>query len=162
MRKTLLFVLLLAASVLSTSARAQGPNTGVNVQIQPVVGQGRYCLDARGDRDQDGAPVFIYACRGSENQHWTIASATDDKHAILGIGGFCLDAGGGSPQPGANTTQLWRCHFGATQRFVFTPDGHIRESGTNKCLMAVAPRDAAPVVLDTCNANPNEAFVVRH
>ena len=116
MRKTLLFVLLLAASVLSTAARAQGPNTGVNVQIQPVVGQGRYCLDA----------------------------------------------GGGSPQPGANTTQLWRCHFGATQRFVFTPDGHIRESGTNKCLMAVAPRDAAPVVLDTCNANRNEAFVVRH
>jgi len=158
MRKLLLFALLLIASV---AAHAQDPNTGVGVQIQPVIGNGHFCLDARGDRDQDGVPVFIYMCHGSENQRWTITASQDNKRAIIGIGGYCLDVRGNGPQGNGTPTQLWKCHFGDNQRFAFSPDGRIREVRTGKCLIAVAPQDGAPLVLDTCRNTPQEIFAIR-
>ena len=157
MLKYLLCILFL----LPVAAVAQGPTTDVAVQIQPVIGNGHFCLDAEGNRDHDGVPVFIYACRGSENQHWTVTSSVNNQHAIIGIGGFCLDVRGNGAANGT-PVQLWKCHFGDNQRFSLNPDGRIVEVRTHKCLIATAPRDRAPLVLDTCSNTPQEIFAIRH
>lgn len=159
MRQILCFlVCLMAVNV----ACAQGPSTGVSVQIQPLSGAGKFCVDVEGDRDRDGVPVFIYQCHGSENQRWTITSSLDDKHAIVGIGGYCLDVRGTTSRANGTPVQLWKCHFGPNQRFHLSSDGRIREVESGKCLIAVAAKDGAPLVLDRCTNTPDEVFVIRH
>jgi hypothetical protein len=152
-----LFLLMVA----SIAAVAQGPNNGVSVQIQPQSGGGRYCMDARGNRDQDGVPVFIYQCHDSENQRWTITTSVDNRHAIVGIGGYCLDVRGTNSTGNGTPTQLWKCHFGDNQRFSLEPDGRIKEVRSGKCLIATAAQDAAPLVLDTCKNTIREIFMIR-
>ncbi len=149
-----LFALLLLAPV---ALHAQGETSGVSLNIQPRIGP-RLCLDARGDRDQDGAPVAIYTCHGSENQRWTVTASPNNQHAIIGIGGFCLDVRGTNATANGTPAQLWKCHFGENQRFSFMPDGRIREVRSGKCLIAAAPKDGTPVVLDTCKNNPGEIW----
>ena len=148
--------------LVASAAFSQGPQTGVAVQIKPVIGNGQYCLDASGNRDADGTPVFVYKCHGSENQRWTISSSTGNEHAILGIGGSCLDVRGSNSTGNGTPVQLWRCHFGDNQRFALRPDGRITEVRSGKCLIALAPRDGAPVVLDQCKNTPQEIFAIQH
>lgn len=118
------------------------------------------CLDARGDRDQDAAPIAIYGCHGSENQRWTVTASQDNKHAIVGIGGFCVDVRGVNATNNGTPAQLWKCHFGENQRFSFMPDGRIREVRSGKCLIAATPKDGTPVVLDTCKNTPGEVWAL--
>jgi len=156
----LLSVLLLAVAS-SITARAQDPVAGVNVQIEPLIGDGHFCLDIHADRTQDGVPVFIYGCHNVENQRWTITSSNDNRHAIVGAAGMCLDVRGTNSQANGTPTQVWQCHFGDNQRLSFSPDGRIREVRSGKCLMAVAPRDGAPLILNDCRNTPQEVFVIR-
>ena len=159
MRKPLLFLFLMAAS---SAVIAQGPDTDVSVQIQPQSGAGKFCVDARGDRDKDAVPVFIYQCHGSANQRWTITSSPDNKHAIIGIGGYCLDVRGTNSTADGTPAQLWKCHFGENQRFALQPDGRIKEIRSQKCLSATGARDGASLVLNTCKNTPAELFTIRH
>jgi hypothetical protein len=154
--------LLSTLSLLSASfAVCQGPSTGVGVQIKPVIGNGQYCLDASGGRSADGTPVFVYQCRGSENQRWTISSSIGNEHAILGIAGLCLDVRGNMTGNGT-PIQLWKCHFGDNQRFALRPDGRITEVRSGKCLIAMAPKNSSPIVLDNCKNIPQEVFAIQH
>ena len=143
------------------AAFSQGPVTGVGVQIKPVIGSGQFCLDARGDRDKDGTPVFVYRCHGSENQRWTVSSSSDNKRAVLGIGGLCLDVRGAQTTSSGTPVELWQCNFGENQRFGFRPDGRIVEVRSGKCLIATAARDQSPVVIDQCRNTPQEVFAVQ-
>ncbi len=160
MRSVVLSCLLFVAG--GTAALAQGPNTGVAVQIQPRTGNGQFCLDARRDQEADGTPVFIYQCHGSENQRWTITASPNNQHAIIGTGGYCLDVRGTNSTGNGTPVQLWKCHFGENQRFATDADGRIKEIRSGKCLIATAAKDAAPLVLDTCKNSPQELFLVRH
>lgn len=153
-----LFVLLLAPIAL----HAQGQTSGVSLQIQPKIGGGHFCLDARGDRDQDGAPVAIYSCHGSENERWAVTASPGNQHAIIGIGGYCLDVRGTNSTGNGTPAQLWKCHFGENQRFSIQPDGRIKEVRSGKCLIAATPKDGTPVVLDTCKNNPGEVWTLHH
>ena len=158
MKKLLLFLFLL----LSTSAFAQDPSTGVSVQIQPQTGNGRLCVDARGNRDQDGTPVFIYQCHGSENQRWTITSSVRNAHAIIGIGGYCLDVRGLNATANGTPAQLYKCHFGDNQLFGLTPEGRIIEARSGKCLTAALTQEGSPLILAPCQNTPQETFTFRH
>lgn len=161
MRKLLYFVAALVLTTASFTAHAQEPNVGVNVQIEPLIGNGHFCLDVRGGQSQDGTPVFIYGCHPVPGQRWTITSSTDNRHAIIGLGGMCLDVRGTNSTSNGTPTQVWGCHFGDNQRFAFTPDGRIHEVRSGKCLLAVAPQDGAPLVLNDCRNTPQEVFVIR-
>jgi len=168
MRKGIGFLALLFT--LAAPLIAQGPgqgqvarmNMGLNVQIQPLNGGGQFCVDVHNFSTQDGAQVYIYHCTGQENQRWTITSSTNDQHAIIGIGGMCLDVRGQHSRSNGTPVQLWQCHFGPNQRFHFSPDGRVREVSSGKCLIAVAPRDGAPLVLDDCKNTPDEIFAISH
>lgn len=158
MQKYVFAALLLIAS---TVVLAQGPNTGVGVQIQPRSGDGKFCMDARRDQEADGTPVFIYQCHGSENQRWTISSSVNNQHAIIGTGGYCLDVRGTNATATGTPAQLWKCHFGDNQRFGMDVDGRIREVRSGKCLIATAAKDGAPLVLDKCTNSQQELFLIR-
>ena len=146
---------------LSGVGAAQAAVTGVSVQIEPVAGAGKLCLDAKGDRDSDGIPVIVYECHGSENQRWTITSSPDNKHAIIGLGGYCLDVRGGAARGNGTPVELYQWHFGANQRFSMGGDGRIREVESGKCLIASALKNDSPLVLDTCTNAPTEVFTAR-
>ncbi len=154
-------LLVLVISVCASDGFAQNPNTGIHVQIQPLVGNGRLCLDASGDHVGDGVPVLVYPCHGSDNQRWTISSSTGNEHAILGIGGFCLDVRGGNATGNGTPAELWKCHFGDNQRFALRPDGRIIEARSGKCLSVATPTQASAVVLNNCANVPQEVFAIR-
>ncbi len=159
MKKVLLVSLFAAASVAAIAQQPVAPAIGV--YIQPVSGGGQYCIDAHHDQDRDGNQVFIHKCHGVENERWTVTASPDNKHAIVGIGGYCLDVRGGATATGmASAAQLWQCDFQENQRFSLTPQGQIKEERTGKCLIATAPQDAAPLVLDTCKSTQREFFVM--
>ncbi len=143
------------------AALAQAPKGDVSVQIQPRIGNGNFCVDAKRDAESDGTPVFIYQCHGSENQRWTVSSSVNNQRVILGTGGYCLDVRGTNASANGTPTQLWKCHFGDNQRFSLEPDGRIKEVRSGKCLVATAVKDGAPLVLSPCTNAPGEVFMLR-
>lgn len=157
-----MFKLLLAFFVLAPAALlAQGKTSGVALQIEPQNGGGHMCMDARGNRDQDGAPIAIYSCNGEGNQQiWTVTASANNQHAIVGIGGYCVDVRGVNSSNNGSPAQLWKCHFGENQRFSLAPDGRIKEVRSGKCLIAPTPKDGTNVVLDTCKNTPGEVWAL--
>ena len=154
----LLFALFLIAPA---ALIAQGKTSGVAMHIEPQVGGGHMCLDANANRDQDGTPIAIFSCHeGLAQQLWTVTASVDNKHAIIGVAGYCLDVRGVSSTHNGTPAQLYKCHFGANQRFVITPDGRITEVQSGKCLIAPTGKDGTSVVLDTCQKTPGEIWTL--
>ena len=154
------FVLALVGAI-AGSVHAHGQDVGVAVQIQPAIGNGRFCLDVEGNRDRDGQLVYVFSCRGTENQRWTITSSVNNQRAIIGLGGYCLDVRGSNATANGSAVQIYQCHFGENQRFSLRPDGRIVEVRSGKCLSATGATDRAPVVLEDCKNTPQEVFVTR-
>ena len=153
-------LLKIAAAAISGSAagiaQAQG---GTNFTIHNELGHDHFCMDASMDSGvHDGSAVYVYRCHGRENQRWTVTQSVDNQSAIVGINGFCLDVRGASRAVGT-PVQLYQCHFGGNQKFVVQPDGHIRESGTGKCLSSLGKDDRAPIVLDFCQDTRNQIWL---
>jgi hypothetical protein len=168
---------LAAAALFATLAQANEFGTSLTIRSAP--GGGQFCMDASGDRQADGTPVFLYRCHGRENQRWTVTRNVDGTSAITGTGGLCLDVRGHGASDGT-PVQLWQCHFGANQRFRVFDDGRIQEVQTGKCLMVLpewigdhdhdgdsrfvwehwhhreferirfSERDRAPIIIDDC------------
>jgi hypothetical protein len=176
LNRFLALALLLAAAMHAPLAMAN--EFGTNFMIASAPGGGKFCMDASGDRQEEGTPVFLYKCHGKENQRWTLTHNKDGTSAITGTGGLCLDVRGNNSQDGT-PVQLWQCHFGGNQRFRVFDDGRIQEAASGKCLMVLpesggrdhegdarwigermrmhdyanvrfSERDRAPIVLDDC------------
>jgi Ricin-type beta-trefoil lectin domain len=124
----------LLLSLLCMSASAN--EYGANLTIRSAPGGDQFCMDAKGDRQGDGTPVFLWRCHGRENQRWTVTHNADGTSIVTGTGGLCLDVRGNGSRDGT-PVHLWQCHFGGNQRFRFFDDGRIQEVGTGKCLMVL-------------------------
>ncbi|KAF7436141.1 hypothetical protein PC9H_002967 [Pleurotus ostreatus] len=107
--------------------------TGGDVhQIHPN-GDNKKCLDVRSAAFQNGSPVQIHDCNGSNAQKWRIASKPGATRLQLDGTNFCLDSG---LTPG-NGVQLkiWQCFDGlAAQKWWYTEDKHIALEGKGQCL----------------------------
>jgi hypothetical protein len=132
---------------------------GTNFTIHSEIGGAHFCMDASLDHGvHDGDPVYVFHCTGRENQRWTLTQSLRGETALIGVDGYCLDVRGAGH--GAGTpVQLYQCHFQDNQRFIALPDGHIKEVASGKCLAALGASDRAPVVLDFCQASPNQIWL---
>ncbi|KAF5327900.1 hypothetical protein D9619_004901 [Psilocybe cf. subviscida] len=73
------------------------------VTIVPVKGANK-CLDVRGANFQNGTPVQIYDCNGTNAQKWLIQRS---GHIRVSGTNFCLDAGH-APRTGVGL-KIWTC-----------------------------------------------------
>ena len=145
----------LAAASVAESAYAVGGN---HLTIHSELAGGHFCMDASLDHGvHDGDPVYVFKCHGRENQRWTVTQSVNNESAIVGVDGYCADVRGGSKQDGA-PLQLYQCHFGSNQKFSVQQDGHVKELGSGKCLAATSNRDRSPIILDFCQASPNQIW----
>ncbi|KAL4259364.1 Ricin B lectin domain-containing protein [Pleurotus pulmonarius] len=101
-------------------------------QIHPN-GDNKKCLDVRSAAFQNGSPVQIHDCNGSNAQKWRITSKPGATRLQLDGTNFCLDSG---LTPG-NGVQLkiWQCYDNlAAQKWWYTEDKHIALEGKGQCL----------------------------
>jgi hypothetical protein len=152
---------LLLASILPLCFCAGAQAQSRKVQIEPRPGNGRFCLDARGDKSGNGTLVFTYQCHDGANQRWEERPAEGGAVSFVGLDGKCLDVRGTHSRKDGTPVQLWACHGGGNQSFKIGGDGRIREVQSGKCLISTAPKDGAPVVLDDCKNTPDEQFDLR-
>lgn len=152
------FAMFAAALFAGVSAHA----AGTNLMIRSVIGGDAYCMDVAEDAKENGTPVFMYRCHGRENQRWTITRGEGGQDLLVGTGGLCMDVRSRHSRADGTPVQVWACHYGSNQRFKVGGDGRIREVESGKCLIPVAQRNAAAIVLDECEGQPYEVWDIRH
>jgi outer membrane protein OmpA-like peptidoglycan-associated protein len=125
--------------------------------IHPAGGDG-FCVDDNGSGVKDGNLVFLWACHGHNNQHWTFLPGPDGTDWITGLGGKCLDVKADASDKGA--TDLFTCTAAPNQLFKHYADGRIHD-GTDKCLTATAAAKGAPIILTPCDpGNASQVWTV--
>jgi hypothetical protein len=137
-------------------AGPSGPTVhGVNFMIKTVLDE-TFCIEASAATGQEGRQVYITQCNGRENQRWTFTDGADGSSVIVGHLGMCLDIRNHKTKDGV-PLQIWRCHYGANQRFTVTPSGRIKEVQTGKCLtIGKVAGDHKPVFIDECDEQVRE------
>ncbi len=94
----------------------------------PLVGIAGKCLDVLWGRADNGAPIQLWACNGTNAQWWTL-----DPAGAVRANGRCLDVPGGSTASGS-PLQLWDCNGTGAQVWQPQGDGSLRNPQSGKCL----------------------------
>ncbi|KAF9568159.1 ricin B-like lectin [Agrocybe pediades] len=98
------------------------PPVANTVRIHPLASQGK-CLDVRGAVFQNGTPVQVYDCNGTNAQRWVVKRGAVDRIQVAGTN-FCLDAGS-NPANGVGM-KIWTCYKNLpAQEWKFTNDGRV-------------------------------------
>ncbi|KAF9524373.1 ricin B lectin domain-containing protein [Crepidotus variabilis] len=101
------------------------PNEITGVPIHPK-GHEDKCWDVRGAVFENGTPVQVYDCNGSQAQKWVIDLGTT-KVRVAGTN-FCLDRGE-TPGNGVGM-KIWQCYQNQPpQAWVFNDVGTVAASG---------------------------------
>jgi GH25 family lysozyme M1 (1,4-beta-N-acetylmuramidase) len=82
------------------------------------------CLDDPYSSTANGVALWIYTCRGTPNQKWTLTAGP----VLSAVAGQCLDDAGGHLADGSKV-QIWPCNGAGPQRWTVQPDGTVRISG---------------------------------
>jgi V8-like Glu-specific endopeptidase len=109
------------------------------------------CLDT--PYSTNGTRVWLFGCHYGTNQMWRF------DNAEIRIGGDkCLDVPGIDPS-NSTPAQIWRCHGGNGQKWVWTTRHEIRNT-QGKCLDAASfsPSNGTPVVLYECHGGANQMW----
>ncbi|TFK65369.1 carbohydrate-binding module family 13 protein/putative endo-1,3-beta-glucanase, partial [Pluteus cervinus] len=89
------------------------------------------CLDVRGAVFENGTPVQIYDCNGTNAQKWIINKG-ETKVQVAGTN-FCLDAGT-YPQNGVGL-KIWECYDNLpAQDWWYTDDNRIALTNQGQCV----------------------------
>jgi outer membrane protein OmpA-like peptidoglycan-associated protein len=131
---------------------------GSPMVIHPA-GAAGFCVDDNGGGWKDGNQVFLWACHGHNNQHWTFLPAPDGGDWITGVGGKCLNVRADASDKGA--TELYTCSAAPSQQFKHYADGRIHDGASDKCLTATSAAKGAAIILTPCDAaNPAQMWTV--
>jgi len=104
--------------------------TGATYTLSPSLKPGR-CLMPLGGVKQNGTPVVLADCDGSEAQTWSRPSAFPNSLAVFG--NYCLDIVNGQDVNGTRL-QLWECSsYGDFQSWTVVGD-HVQWLGHARCL----------------------------
>ncbi|MGW7412135.1 glycosyl hydrolase family 18 protein [Streptomyces sp. NPDC054863] len=93
-----------------------------------ITGIGGKCLDVRSGSSENGTPVQIYDCNGSDAQRWTLPG--DGTVRALGK---CLDVASSGTANGT-LTQLWECNGSNAQKWRPGGNEELRNPGSDRCL----------------------------
>jgi eukaryotic-like serine/threonine-protein kinase len=141
----------------TTTTEETTTTTTTTTQEQPfgeVTGLAGKCVDVAGARTDNGTPVQLQECNGTDAQQWEFTP--DGTMEALGK---CLDVSGGATDDGT-TVQLYDCNGTKAQQWVLTTDGWILNVGSNKCLDV--PRsetaDGTQLIIWTCHGEENQVW----
>ncbi|QIB47789.1 glycosyl hydrolase family 18 protein [Streptomyces aureoverticillatus] len=93
-----------------------------------IVGLSGKCLDVKSGSADNGTPVQIWDCNGSDAQKWTLPG--DGTARALGK---CLDVASSGTANGT-LTQLWNCNGSGAQQWRPGGDKELRNPGSDRCL----------------------------
>jgi endonuclease/exonuclease/phosphatase family metal-dependent hydrolase len=114
------------------------------------------CIDVQGGRTDDGTPIQLFDCNGSDAQLWTIRPNGD----IRGRAGKCLTIRGGNAVDGA-VTELRTCNGGDAQRFDYTAAGELRSRlDASKCIEVRGgfTQNTTPIQVYSCNGTASQLW----
>ncbi len=120
----------------------------------PMVGIAGRCLDVMWGRADNGAPIQLWGCNGTNAQSWTLGPS-----GALRANGRCLDVPGGSTASGS-VLQLWDCNGTGAQIWQPQGDGTLRNPQSARCLDVPGgtAADGTRVQLWDCHAGPNQRW----
>jgi len=137
-----------------------GPSRSSNI-VEIVHKPSGLCLDATGNRIQDGTGVILYTCHGGSNQKWH-KNITGNKleFAVKGPGtSKVIDVTGGSNHNGAKII-IWQAHGGDNQKWYWNPsNGTLKSAKSGKCLDVPGNRPANLVQVQQYDCNGTTAQV---
>lgn len=141
----------------TTTTETTTTTTTTTTQAPPfgeVTGLAGKCVDVAGARTDNGTPVQLQECNGTDAQQWEFTP--DGTMEALGK---CLDVTGGATNDGT-TVQLYDCNGTKAQQWVLTTEGWILNVGSNKCLDI--PRsetaDGTQLIIWTCHGEENQIW----
>jgi eukaryotic-like serine/threonine-protein kinase len=142
-------------SVVVTTTTTTTTTTTEQALVGEVTGLAGKCMDIAGANSDDGTPVQLYECNGTDAQQWEFAS--DGTVQSLGQ---CLDVRGGDTDDGAKV-QIYECNGTGAQQWTATPDGSIVNVQADKCLDVPRSQtaDGTQLVIWTCHGEDNQRWV---
>ncbi|MBV2155390.1 ricin-type beta-trefoil lectin domain protein [Kitasatospora sp. SUK 42] len=131
------------------------PVAGPQGQITGYVGK---CVDDAGAKSNNGNPIQIWDCNGSDAQKWTVG--VDGTLRVLGK---CMDVTGGGT---ANHTmvQLYDCNGSGAQQWKAQPDGSLLNPQSGRCLddLGFATNNGNQLGIWDCNGAANQKWNLPH
>jgi hypothetical protein len=146
-----------AAPTTATTTEDTTTTTTTTVVEPPfgeVTGLDGKCVDVAGARTDNGTPVQLQGCNGTDAQQWEFTPA-----GTMEALGKCLDVTGGATNDGT-TVQLYDCNGTTAQQWVVTTEGWILNVGSNKCLdiPGKATNDGTQLIIWTCHGEENQVW----
>lgn len=119
-----------------------------------ITGTAGRCIDVQSSRTEDGTPIQLYGCNGTNAQWW----AADGSGAIRALG-KCLDVSAGSTADGA-VVQLWDCNGTGAQTWRILPNGTVHNPQSGKCLDAAGfgTGDGTRLQIWSCSGGSNQQW----
>jgi len=126
----------------------------LGVRSGEITGTSGKCVDVRWSGTENGTPIQLYSCNGSDAQWWTM----DGTGAVRALG-KCLDVPGGSTADGAQL-QLWDCNGTGAQIWQARGDGTLQNPNSNKCLDATGfgTDDGTRLQIWSCHGGSNQVW----
>ena len=126
----------------------------LGVRSGEITGTSGKCVDVRWSGTENGTPIQLYSCNGSDAQWWTV----DGTGAVRALG-KCLDVPGGSTADGAQL-QLWDCNGTGAQVWQARGDGTLQNPNSNKCLDATGfgTDDGTRLQIWSCHGGSNQVW----
>ncbi|GAB2691144.1 ricin-type beta-trefoil lectin domain protein [Kitasatospora kifunensis] len=127
------------------------PVAGPQGQITGYVGK---CIDDAGANTNNGNPIQIYDCNGTNAQKWTVG--VDGTLRVLGK---CMDVTGGGT---ANHTmvQLYDCNGSGSQQWKPQPNGSLLNPQSGRCLddLGFGTNNGNQLGIWDCNGAANQKW----
>jgi hypothetical protein len=98
-------------------------------QPSAVTGEAGLCMDVRGASTNNGTPVQIYNCDGTNAEQWNVVTADNSLRSL----GECLDVTGGNTTDGT-LVDLYTCNATGAQVWVPQANGELLNPQSGKCL----------------------------
>jgi hypothetical protein len=118
-----------------------------------ITGLANKCIDVRWNATDDGTPVQLYSCNGTDAQRWTIDGDT------LRANGKCLTTAG---EPWSNATPLTIASCDGSDRQRFTMSGTAIRNPWGKCVDVPSGNsdDATQLIIWDCHGGANQQWHV--
>ncbi|MFH8787068.1 CAP domain-containing protein [Streptomyces roseoverticillatus] len=128
-------------------------------QSGPLVGLAGKCLDVRGGVRDNGTPVQLFGCNGTESQSWMYVEQPGDIGATMTAFGKCLDAASSGTADGT-PVQLWDCNGTGAQKWVRYQGDVLVNPQSGKCLDVRGGNtaDGTPVQIYSCNYTASQVW----
>ncbi|MFF2656519.1 ricin-type beta-trefoil lectin domain protein [Kitasatospora sp. NPDC058032] len=124
--------------------------------VGQITGYAGKCVDVKGASSNDGTPVQIYDCNGTNAQQWKIGADGTIRDFLK-----CMDVSGGGTANGTKV-QLYTCNGSGAQQWQVRADGSIYNPQSGRCLddLGFSTANGNQLGIWDCNGAENQVWHV--